>query len=746
MAKGRLVRPNFRDTSNTNQAINVAQVIENIYKTNPELFPDKIENLSQDQLNELANQILDKLGQTTEFNKVLSEDVFKKTDESFEEAQVQALRKKNREELAKVSKELKDIEKKLEKEVNALPFYQDYDLESDSQVSVMSLYFPDHTPGRIRYSEYLFLKKQRDLLNELKADRKKNKSTRKLKRSANADAFKDMEIVDFNKKYNTLMKDAYDHKLKNLQKKKAKNPANSNIDDAINSLQETYEDFKKGELSETKIDEFLFQSTDLGFSLSDIIGEWDENKSSLDPKQTGEVGLIPIYEETVTNRSAVDEVTALISSADEQNSAISLLMGTTGDKVKIATVRGKKREYDKLLLSCFSCFKGAWSLPLDFKFGLAFELDTSKFIATINDVIKKIKYAIDLPYLVKQNFCSLVRLGALCPLELAFLIAAAVSNVIFAWQEVFSKFPDFLQQLAVSGILKPLLNMMQFSLRASASPWPHYQACVFDSLKGIQDIDAITGRYGWTVEDAYRKSLEGTDSIFLKKLADAAKNPDSNFNQNIIDTAKAGLSDLATATGNDDKFLQLIASPFFGNVIDPLEMTKAIAQDAGSKLIGLSDSVRSFISGTDAFLRKNSISRLELCAKISALTAFIGIAVGILDFMIQSEKSAIRICVPMEAEIDGETVTTQESPWTPKEIAKIVNGSLGFIENGVPNMPPETVTPESRLDDQIYIYNPITDRRFNITNCNKAKSSIISKGESLEFWKRIALGDDISDV
>ena len=746
MAKGRLVKPNFRYIPNTNQAINITEVIENIYKTNPELFPDKIENLSELQLNDLANQILAQLGQAADFNKVISDDVFKKTDQTFEETQVAALKKKNREELAKIRKELQNIESKLEKEVNALPFYQDYDLDSDNQVSVMDLYFPEHTVGRIKYSEYLLLKKQRDLLNELKADRKKNKSTRKLKKSANADAFKDMEIVDFNKKYNNLMKDAYVHKSKKLQKKKAKNLSDLTIDDAISALEETYEDFKKGELSETKIEEFLFQSTDLGFSLSDIIGEWDENKTSLDPKQTGEIGLIPIYEETVANRTAVDEVSALITSADEQNSAISLLMGTDGDNIKIATVRGKKREYDKLLLSCFSCFKGAWSLPLDFKFGLAFELDTSKFIATINEVIKKIKYALDLPYLVKENFCSLVRLGALCPLELAFLIAAAVSNLIFAWQEVFSKFPDFLQQLAVSGILKPLLNMMQFSLRASASPWPHYQACVFDSLKGIQDIDAITGRYGWSVEEAYQKSLDQTDSLFLKKLAESARDSEGNFNQNIANTAKAGLSDLARAMGTDDKFLQLIASPLFGNVIDPLEMTKAIAQDAGSKLIGLSDGVRSFISGTDAFLKKNSIGRLELCAKISALTGFIGIAGGILEFMIRSEKSAIRICVPIETEIDGEVITTQESPWTAKEIASIVGGSLSFIDNGVPDMPPERVTPESRLDDQIYVYNPITDRRFNITNCNKAKSSIISRGESLEFWKRIALGDDISDV
>ena len=610
MAKGRLIKPNFRYIPNTNQAINVTEVIENIYKTNPELFPDKIENLSQAQLDELVDQILTQLGQAAEFNKVLSDDVFKKTDQTFEETQVAALKKKNREDLAKVKKELQDIERKLEKEVNALPFYQDYDLDSESQISVMDLYFPEHTVGRIKYSEYLTLKKQRDLLNELKADRKKNKSTRKLKKSANADAFKDMEIIDFNKKYNNLMRDAYVHKSKNLQKKKAKNPSDLTIDSAISALEETYEDFKKGELSETKIDEFLFQSTDLGISLSDIIGEWDENKSSLDPKQTGEVGLIPIYEETVTSRAAVDEVSALISSADEQNSAISLLLGTDGDNVKIATVRGKKREYDKLLLSCFTCFKGAWSLPLDFKFGLAFELDTSKFIATINDVIAKIKYALDLPYLIKQNFCSLVRLGALCPLELAFLIAAAVSNLIFAWQEVFSKFPDFLQQLAVSGILKPLLNMMQFSLRASASPWPHYQACVFDSLKGIQDIDAITGRYGWTVEEAYQKSLDQTDSLFLKKLANTVKDSDGNFNQNIADTARAGLSDLAIATGSNDKLLQLIASPLFGNVIDPLEMTKAIAQDAGSKLIGLSDGVRSFIAGTDAFLKKNSISEI----------------------------------------------------------------------------------------------------------------------------------------
>jgi hypothetical protein len=50
------------------------------------------------------------------------------------------------------------------------------------------------------------------------------------------------------------------------------------------------------------------------------------------------------------------------------------------------------------------------------------------------------------------------------------------------------------------------------------------------------------------------------------------------------------------------------------------------------------------------------------------------------------------------------------------------------------------------LGPQAYIYNPLTDKRFNLVNCDRAKSSIISKGESLEFWKRVALGANVDDV
>ena len=60
----------------------------------------------------------------------------------------------------------------------------------------------------------------------------------------------------------------------------------------------------------------------------------------------------------------------------------------------------------------------------------------------------------------------------------------------------------------------------------------------------------------------------------------------------------------------------------------------------------------------------------------------------------------------------------------------------------------ELITPTgpNQEPSTAFVYNPVTDRRFNLTNCDKGKSSIISKGENLEFWKRIALGADVDNV
>jgi len=318
-------------------------------------------------------------------------------------------------------------------------------------------------------------------------------------------------------------------------------------------------------------------------------------------------------------------------------------------------------------------------------------------------------------------------------------------------QEVWTKFPDFLQQLAVSGFIKPFLNIMQLSLRASASPWPGYQACVFTSIKGIQDLDAVGKRYGFSIDETYQNLLSSTDNVFLQKIGKAIKDDTYGNGGNLQEQTKEllidGVRELSNATGGE-RYWKLVTNPLFGNVIDPLETGKAMVQDAGEHLISLSDSVRTFISSTDSWIKKNSISRLELCAKIMSLTSWLGILGGLLDFALGGaiSKTPIKACIGIE---DGNVVTA-ESPWSAKEIAGSVGGYLSFINEGVPDLPPETTdtrTPSGREPaDIIYIYNPLTDRRFAITNCDKAKSSIISRGESLEFWKRVAMGADVDNV
>jgi hypothetical protein len=104
-----------------------------------------------------------------------------------------------------------------------------------------------------------------------------------------------------------------------------------------------------------------------------------------------------------------------------------------------------------------------------------------------------------------------------------------------------------------------------------------------------------------------------------------------------------------------------------------------------------------------------------------------------------------QVCIPIPVPAtdgNGETFIF-ESPFTTTELAEMTELQEVKYENIVTRTQPNGV---AILGRQAYIENPITDRRFNLVNCDKAKSSIISKGESLEFWKQIALGAKINNV
>jgi hypothetical protein len=108
--------------------------------------------------------------------------------------------------------------------------------------------------------------------------------------------------------------------------------------------------------------------------------------------------------------------------------------------------------------------------------------------------------------------------------------------------------------------------------------------------------------------------------------------------------------------------------------------------------------------------------------------------------LLELARKGIEPCIKMpvyDKETGEQIGTTLETPFTPEELSNLIDGPPTIIINEPSG---------SELDNGSTLYNPITERKFNLVNCDKAKSSIISKGESLDFWKSVTLGIGVDNV
>ena len=140
------------------------------------------------------------------------------------------------------------------------------------------------------------------------------------------------------------------------------------------------------------------------------------------------------------------------------------------EPIKISGPKGKSKNLSlDEIGDCFDCFKGKWDLTgdlgKDFKFNIGLENDISSLLDRIDFNIGEIKTASNLPYSVQQNYCSLMRMGSLCPIEIATIIASLTAMIIFTWQELMNVRFDFFADLAINLILNPILNGLKLGIK-----------------------------------------------------------------------------------------------------------------------------------------------------------------------------------------------------------------------------------------------------------------------------------------
>jgi hypothetical protein len=298
----------------------------------------------------------------------------------------------------------------------------------------------------------------------------------------------------------------------------------------------------------------------------------------------------------------------------------------------------------------------------------------------------------------------------------------------------------------------------------------------------IQDIDQ-TGAWGFKSEDLYAwingQANEAIDAVSFDKknkifngvigsggnavggnsTEGSIFGPIINTNGEVLGSEKVVKSvvDYGVKKANDLKienktgealktgFMDIIANPLLSSgQLDPLEAVKAIINEFADLATGDLAWINEAIDAVQRYFNSGATSRIELIQKISALGTVLTLAYGLFEaFSGNGLEPCIKMKLPDGTEVVG-------SPWSAKELAGMIDpDNIQFYDDvdspaGANGLPPNVGF--DAITNPTFVYNPLTDRRFNLTNCDRARSTIISKGESVEFWKRIALGANIDNV
>ena len=716
-----------------------AEALKKSKKDNPQI--------DYDNLNKILADLLAEVEKDKTYNQVSDQISFidKGGRKEYDPEGVALLREQNRARLAAIKTDVNNLKNAIDNALEDIDYTLQYNAKSKMQRSMMTYLSPDHVIGQANYQQQKVVKDLNTRLNDLKADVEINKFREKTKQ----------EPIDLNDKYQDLR----------LLVGRWTGIALEDEDVVFTEI-----NLPGMELKDTFI--LLYTSgaipvhhvldTNFPKVIGGIVSFWDTTEANLDSDNiTEKVGLLPLQKVANDTTRSVSQIEATVNAVDEQNSYVDNVMKSPGPLNLKVKGRAYTFELSEVWENCFDCFfKSSWDKLLNFKFGLEFEIDLSGFLDMIADLIASMKFALDIPFMVKQNYCSLSRLGSLCPIELAFLLASTVALARLAWQSLIGMFTGGLLFELMALILNPLLFALSASLRFSFSPFDIYFDCVEKSIKTLQDVENALPNptYGWTADEIAEandkttntaenrtprqseliQKLESYKSTLSIKDKDSFKNKIERF-KNLLEDAEP--KPMPGGTKGAPLLVDILSTPFLMENTDMLDIVKIIPKEVQGYLMNNKFAISAGLQAIKNFSNANLVSIVQISAQLLAITSFI----SLLFALIELATKGIEPCIKMPVYNDkGEQIgQTLETPFTSPELIDIIDR----INNSPPNTNVDLGTGLSALNSSGQsLYNPMTERRFNLVNCDKAKSSIISKGESLEFWKRVALGTNVDNV
>jgi hypothetical protein len=466
-------------------------------------------------------------------------------------------------------------------------------------------------------------------------------------------------------------------------------------------------------------------------------------------------GYVAGFESIMDARRSNDIVIGTLGYVDRDNDYISTIFGRSSIDVSVMD-RPESFTIDEILENCFDCFLEAWNGDIDFVLGLQVELRLRELLDVLDFLLDKIALALDIPAMIRANLCSLLRLGILCPIEIAFLIASFIGLLRFLITEVILNFKGFLFNL-LAAILDPLLNALALSARFAISPFNIYAGCVFNSIIDAQQAEQTISQLRFTtsqIQDLLQGnnnevsnringlSRERTEAMLGRRLQDNEEpsNAVRSFFRNNMNPREINAlifspriqqvdpRDALNLLGNID-FLDFLNSPNLMAARDPLDFIKTILAENSRRFNEIFAWIENGLNGLRLFIRQNSVSRLEIAAKIIALSQIISLLVVLYRLIAKD----VDVC---KAERNDDGSLSYIPQITPEELfpSLPLNDMFQYVPPGARIINGNIVVEPS----DGYIYNPTTNNSFPILRCETGKAPILTNTELLQLLQQLS--------
>lgn len=422
------------------------------------------------------------------------------------------------------------------------------------------------------------------------------------------------------------------------------------------------------------------------------------------------------YDSTMEAEEMNRGVISVLGQVDEKNSYIDELFGNGPPSTIRSEAGGRPQSYNlsEIWENCFDCFFAAWTPDADFVLSLDIELRVNALLNTIQALLDAIKYALDLPAIITANMCSLMRLGVLCPIEIAFLLSSLTALLRFTIGEVVLSFGDFLQAL-IAAILNPLLNALEVAAGFSIGPLNIYTGCVLRTILSNDQV-AWTGRF---TRSQIGDILNGRNTERTANIPEEEKMGLIEKSREWNPALLSGLVLTSSTSRTNIDFMDMLG---LADTIDPLAMVESALLESNGKLQNVYAWIKNALAGLRNFAMSKSIPRIELTAKVVALSTFIGVLIAIVKLLTGN--------VPVCDEVtDADTGTTTIEPrFTPEEFIELI-GLPPLLTLRQPTPTSDTIIVDGEPvpgNPGSVLVNTITEERFSIINCEKGKVKNVS--------------------